>query len=267
MFSPDQPQVPASSSNTRRDLLKGAMTTGLAIAGAGLLSATSKNPALAASLATDKKSATQRAVDIITVARTAEQLAVTMYSNGIANQSSLKFANSDLRYLKAAVIEEQLHQDLLASLGANSLTSTFSFPGGAATFTNRKIFIDTLVALESAFQAAYIAAVREFAILGFPEYARVAVQIGMVESMHYNQARNIGGSQFLLTNNVAYVPCPIYTVEDAPEVLADAGFLSPVSGNSYTYAPVDYSSGDLEAISDAIEYKTPYYAGPPTGKP
>src|SRR5579883_2211581 len=116
-------------SRSRRMMLKGAVAgaAGVAIGGAGLALArynTSEAApvhALRASThtaSTSQQSINQQAshintrgagadtiVSILTVARTAEQLAVTFYSNGIANADQLGLKGNDLENIKAALVE------------------------------------------------------------------------------------------------------------------------------------------------------------------
>ena len=252
----------SEQATSRRGLLKGALTTGLAIAGAGIFSMNSKGIARADSAST---SVGDRVQAIASIACTAEQLAITMYTTAIANNDMLGISDSDIKYLYAAAIEEQLHQDLLVSLGAVSLTSTFSFPGGAESFSDLGTFITTLESAEDIFISAYIAAVREFAILGLPEFARIASQIAAIEAQHRALGRDIAG--FDVANNWGYAPVTIDTVEDGPKALVDAGFLSPITGNSYSYVPVDFSAPGYASVNARIQFREPFYSGPPTGRP
>jgi hypothetical protein len=246
----------SNEATSRRSLLKGALVTGLAIAGAGLISG--QGTARADSNDTDDLTTQQRVQEIVSVACTAEQLAVTMYTNAIANNDALGIMPSDLNYFIGAAIEEQLHQDLLVSLGAVTLTSTFSFPAGASTFQNLDQFINALQLAEDIFISAYLAAVREFAILGFPDYARIAGQIAAIEAQHRALGRDVVG--FEVADNWGYAPVSIIKVEDGPKALADAGFLSPTAGNSYGYVPVDFTSPVFANVNSRIKYRTPFYA-------
>jgi hypothetical protein len=255
----------SDQTTSRRGLLKGALTTGLAIAGAGLLSKGPSGVALADSVSADGLTVAERVHNIVSIACTAEQLAITMYTNAVTNNGVLGIGDGDINYIKAAAIEEQLHQDLLVSLGAVTLTSTFSFPGGAESFSDLGTFVTTLEAAEDVFISAYIAAVREFAILGLPEFSRIASQIATIEAQHRALGRDIGGLD--VANNFGYSPCTIQTVEDGPKALADAGFLSPTTGNSYTYAPVDFTDPVYADVYSRIQFKKPFYSGPPTGRP
>jgi len=177
---------------------------------------------------------------IFTVARTAEQLAVTFYSNGVKNAAQLGFTPTQLGQIQAALVEEQLHQILFTAQGGDSLADTFSFPQGAKTFTDLQTFIATQQMLEGVFDSAFLAAVREFAEIGESRLAQIASQIASVESEHRTLGRAIAGLE--PADNWTYAPVLVSFVADAPGVVKAAGFLSPVPGNTYTYAPVDTST-------------------------
>lgn len=213
---------------SRRGLLKGAMigATGAALASAGILTA----------LPAQAHAASESAVDILSVARTAEQLAVTFYSHGIQNHKTLGIVGNELAYLKAAVVEEQIHLNFLVAHGGKSLADTFSFPHGAATFTSKHQFIETLGVLENDFIAAYLAAVKEFAEMGSPSLAQIAAQIMGVEAEHRTLGRDIGG--LVPADNVAFEVAGLATVGAAVDALKAQGFLSPRKNNTYTYAAV-----------------------------
>jgi hypothetical protein len=99
---------------SRRALLKGAATaTGIAVAGAGALSAlpahamvqgsgVAAGQAVNMGLLSSSHATTDSIVTILTVARTAEQLAVTFYTNGINNASQLGISGANLDYRKGA---------------------------------------------------------------------------------------------------------------------------------------------------------------------
>ena len=243
---------------SRRTLLKGAAgVAGLAVAGAGILSV---SPAYAKYAQNSGASTVQQnsqqyrssqqtadsIVDILTVARTAEQLAVTFYTNGIANADKLGITGDNLAYLKAALVEEQIHQLFFTANGGKSLADTFSFPQGPQTFTDLKTFIATQQQLEGVFDSAFLAAIMEFAQLGRPDLAQIAGQIATVESEHRALGRVIGG--LVPADNWAFTPVLVTSVGAAPALVQKAGYLSPMSGNSYTYQQVDTSGAGVEQL-------------------
>ena len=89
------------------------------------------------------------------------------------------------------------------------------------------------------FDSAFLAAIREFAEMGEPRLAQIAGQIACIESEHRALGRDIGSLD--PADNWTYAPVLVSFVADAPAAVQAAGFLSPVPGNTYTYAPVDTS--------------------------
>jgi hypothetical protein len=100
---------------TRRSLLTRGAAGGAAIAAGGLFSGLLAEGAMAQGgtrgrgvLAEPREQTAP--LEIFQIATIAEQLAVTFYSNGVANASSLGLDGVDLAIIKAAGIEEQIHQ-------------------------------------------------------------------------------------------------------------------------------------------------------------
>ena len=194
----------------------------------------------------------------MSIASTAEQLAVTFYSNGINNAATLGIAGQDLDDLKAAVIEEQIHHDFFVANGCKPLTGSFSFPN-PKTFTDLQTFIGTQQTLEGAFDSAFIAASFEFAQMNMPDLARIAIMVAMIESEHRALGRRI--AHLDPAPNWAFAPQLVPTVGAAPGVLAAAGFLSPVAGNTYNYAPVDFTSATYAPVYANVMFRAPFVAG------
>ena len=235
---------------SRRNLLKGAAlgVAGLTAAGAGSLLL----PRASAHASGAMEPPEDTIVQILSIAATAEQLAVTFYTNAIANAKALGISGTNLVYLKAAVIEEQIHQNFLVAAGGTALTSTFSFPSAGMTFTDLPTFVNTLNTLETAFVAAYLAAVSEFSQYNQPRLAQIAGQILAIESEHRALGRTLN-TKIQTVDDRVFAPALVESVGDAVGVLAAEGFLSPVSGNSYTYAAV--STTDPNVV-----YRTPFAA-------
>ena len=232
---------------SRRNLLKGAAVGAAGIAaGGGLLVSNKLNHAHAA--AADTNCVTPIA-DILTIARTAERLAVTFYTNGLRHADKLGIRGSDKEYLHAALIEEQIHEYFFRSAGGNFLASTFSFPHGQATFQNLKLFIETQQQLEGVFDSAFLAAVKEFSLQSRSDLAQVAAQIACIESEHRVLGRSIGG--YVPADNWVFTPVLLAKVGDAPALVKSAGYLSPKSGNSYNYVEANIHDKD-------IVYRSPF---------
>lgn len=234
--------------SSRRSLLKGTAVgaTGLAAAGgvvgAAVFLSEKNQQGLASAHSADSSSYHGSSPDsiqtILNIAITAESLAVVFYTNAILNAHRLDFSSAGLLDIQAALVEEQVHLLFLAQNGAKPLTTHFSFPYGDDTFRYLDKFIHTQQFLEAAFIAAYLAAGKEFAMLGRPDLVQVAAQIGGVEAEHRAIGRAIGGLR--PANNRAFEAALLQKVSDAPGVLQKNGFLSPKSGNSYYYK--QYSS-------------------------
>ena len=236
---------------SRRNLLKGAAigVAGITAASAGAL-LLPRSSAHASGGGMEPPEDT--IVQILSIAATAEQLAVTFYTNAIANAKALGISGTNLVYLKAAVIEEQIHQNFLVAAGGTALTSTFSFPKAGMTFTDLPTFVDTLNTLETAFVAAYLAAVSEFSQYNQPRLAQIAAQILAIESEHRALGRTLN-TKIQTVDDRVFAPALVESVGDAVGVLAAEGFLSPGSGNTYTYQAV--STTDPNVV-----YRTPFVA-------
>jgi hypothetical protein len=262
--STSQLQNMITAQRARRTVLKGA------VAGIASLSALGTNALVGSGnvFAHDKphqdkphqdkphqnKSHQDKLQQILDIAVTAEQLAVTTYSNGLANAWALGIKGDNLHYLHAALVEEQIHELFFESLGGIALTSTFSYPNGAATFSNLATFIDTQQMLEGSLDSAFLAGVIEAAQAGEFRLAQILAQIACIEAEHRVLGRTIMGYQ--PADNYAYTPVLVKRVKDTPSVLLDAGYLSPTFSNIYTYEPVSTNFPD-------IEYHTPYSVGYP----
>src|SRR5579884_321131 len=244
-----------SARRSRRTLLKGAAVgavgaTGLGALGAGLL-LRSGAPAHAAAASAAACSKGTPIHDIFTIARTAERLAVTFYSNGIAHAGDLGLSGSFLEDIHAALIEEQIHEFFFRDNGGGVLASTFSFPQGPDTFTDLNVFIATQQTLEGVFDSAFLSAIREFCQQGRPDLAQIAGQIATIEAEHRALGRYIGDLD--AADNWAFSPVLVGKVGEAPALVAKAGYLSPKGDNSFTYHQV--STSDPE-----VTYRQPFAA-------
>jgi len=280
---------------SRRGLLKrGAIGGGAVLGGGSLLSALmaeSARASTALSVLSEPSGATPF-LKIFQIAEVAEQLAVTFYSNGVANAKALGLTSVELNQIKAAGIEEQIHHDFFAAItGTNPIApTTFSFPGGAATFTDLATFIYTQQALEFVFDSAFLAAVRELSVQGAHRAAQIAAQIACVESEHRVLGRDILARHGIKTvktppvnlalgpgdvlypppdpavpaefstdpaDNLAFVPVFFDSVGDAPRTVAAAGFLSPKPGNSYSYHKIDFKSSTYASVYANVYFRSP----------
>jgi len=235
----------------RRAVLKGAAATGLVAMGAGAF-LLPRGGASAHNITGGNSSPGKAEVaikQIFDIAVTAERLAVTTYSHAIANAHFLGISGKNLIFLEAALIEEQIHELFFEAAGGRALTSIFSYPHGEDTFRRLNLFIATQQQLESVFDSAFLAAVKEFALIGQPKLAQISAQIACVESEHRALGRNLGG--LFPANNWAFAPVLIKSVGDAPKAIAAAGYLSPKFGNSFAYKPVS-------TVYDDVIFRRPF---------
>ena len=151
---------------------------------------------------------------ILNLAATAESLAITAYYHVIVS-NPLGASGGALDYLKRALSAEQYHLDFLKGAGGEPITGEYYLP--EAFFTDRAAAASTLVALETAFVAAYLAATRRFAELAEARLAATTAQHAASEAEHLTLARLAGG---LAPANPNGLPAPIYyNVSDAVPTL------------------------------------------------
>jgi len=129
-------------------------------------------------------------VDIIVAAEMAEALAVTTYTTIVRTSSWFtRLPDDDQGYLYAARNEEMSHYNLAkAGSGADSPYTTFYYP--KHMFTDAKVTLNTLVALEDAFIAAYLLGVRNFSTA---DLRVTSARIMGIESDHRTLARSLAG--------------------------------------------------------------------------
>jgi len=203
------------------------------------------------SMASAQSGPTDTAQQIFTAALIAEDLATTMYYNalvggviqdanlagpgGTATNVTANGSVANVGYLRGALSEEINHADLLREqLNISASTAdpvqTFYFPTG--TFDNLTNFFPIIVALETAFIAAYMTAVQEFSLMlgnvspysstqsiaaggtytaaQLAAFAKICAAILGVEAEHRTLARAIpnpptfAGTNILPSDNVCY---------------------------------------------------------------
>ncbi len=192
--------------------------------------------------------------DIINIAATAEAFAVTALGGALDNAANGKLAlNAEqVQVIRAARAEEQAHYAFLTASGAKPLTTTFTVPDPRIV-TDVPTFLKTLVTLEEAFIAAYIAAAQEFAVMRQPRLVQVALQIGAVEAEHRAGVRFYAIQAGVLTgtpNDVAFEKAMFTTVGQAAAALQSLGFIGG-TGPQITYP------GPVAIDSTGIKYLQP----------
>ena len=168
--------------------------------------------------------------DIINIAATAEALAVTALGGALdsAAKGNLALNAEQVQFVTAARAEEQAHYAYLTGAGAKPLTTTFTLPD-TKIVTDPATFLKTVIGLEEAFIAAYLAAAQEFAILGQAALVQVALQIGGVEAEHRAHARFYAFSAGVISevpNNIAFEQAMFTTVGAAADALTKLGWIN-----------------------------------------
>ncbi len=216
-------QAVAAVRLSRRGLLRNT-----AVAGAGLLLA---RLGLLRAVAQESESVKQ----IIDIAATAEAMAVTLLGGAIdqARKRAYDRAIPDtvIQVLEAARATEQFHYEYLTAAGAQPLTTTFHIPD-TSILTSYSSLFRTIVTLEGAFIAAYIAAARQFPVLQQPELVKVAFQIAGTEAEHRVLANFALGTR--PANDVAFAPALFRSVGEAAATLQQLGYIGG-QGPSVSY--------------------------------
>lgn len=204
----------ATTPVSRRLLIKGAGAAGLGLT----LGQTALLKAVAAQSETVQ--------DIVNIASTAESLAVTLLGGAIESAQQGKYnqkiPSAVVSILVAARSAEQYHLDYLLGAGAKPLTQSFTVPNPKLLSDYDTLF-GTIVTLESAFIAAYGAAMRQFTALEQPELVKVAYQIGAVEAEHRVLANYALGAR--PANNRSFEQRMFASVGDAATALTKLGFI------------------------------------------
>lgn len=164
----------------RRSFVTGVGVAGIGAAALGLAGCSST----AMKAMAQSSGSSDTAQNIFTAALIAEDLAITMYYNaliggviqdpnlagsgGTATSVTAGGSLANVGYLRGALAEEISHAALLRSLlnisaSANDPVQSFYFPTG--TFDSLTNFFPVLIALETAFVAAYMTAVQEFSLM------------------------------------------------------------------------------------------------------
>jgi hypothetical protein len=171
----------------------------------------------------------QSVEDIISIAATAEALAVTVIGEALAaaERGELALTEDERTFLRAARAAEQAHYEVLTAAGAKPLTLVFTVPDTRAV-SDPVLLLRTAIGLEEAFIAAYCAAAQQFASLGQPDLVRVAVQIGGVEAEHRALLRHFAilrGALGGVPDDVAYQKALFSSVGSAADALIQLGWI------------------------------------------
>jgi hypothetical protein len=185
--------------------------------------------------------------DIINIAATAEALAVAALGAALvsAQSGTLALDDEQQQVVAAARAAEQAHYDFLVAAGAEALTLDFTLPD-PAILSDVGTFLQTVIGLEEAFIAAYIAAAQNFSEQGMPDLVTYAMQTVAVEGEHRAHARYYALTAGLIDespNNHAFEKALFSSVGEAAQALTDLGWIGG-DGASFSYPgelPVDSS--------------------------
>ncbi len=175
--------------------------------------------------------------EIVSLADTAELLAVTFYFHVLALPTTMPDINNrDHRnYFQAAMIHEWLHKEFLESQGAKPLADRFFFPAGM--FSDENVFFKTVLELEHRFIGAYIQSCREFSGVVSSNITKpnpfaigASAQIMGVECEHRALIRDVAG--LTPPDNVQWEPVPERCVKEVfatlkPFIQGAPGFIGP----------------------------------------
>lgn len=164
---------------------------------------------------------------ILTLAATAEALAVTHYYT-VLTQSP--FVTDSMRpKIQRFLSSEKYHLDFLVSLGVQPAATQFYNVSGV--YSDLGTFVGVTDLAEVYFIGAYIAASRRFAELGIPRASAFATQTAADEFLHKGLIRGFGG---LPEEDVALAAPIFYNVSDViprvtPFLAGGNGFIGPIS--------------------------------------
>ncbi|MDZ4767262.1 MAG: twin-arginine translocation signal domain-containing protein [Chloroflexota bacterium] len=208
---------------SRRNFLKGS-----AVASGGLLTF---NSIWGFSRVFGQEMANDDLQTIINLASTAELFATTHYLAAINGAADMGLGEVQVNYLKAGFAAEQDHLELLMSLGATPVVTEFYVP--PTLFSDVELFSAITEVAETAFVAAYLAAVRIFSMSAeTTPFAVTCAQIACVEETHRALVRQIGGR---LANDQSYAQYNAFNVSSVVPTLqpfldgSGDGFVGPVA--------------------------------------
>ncbi len=192
---------------------------------------------------------------ILDIAATAESLATTFYIQALESKS-LRTVNSvaNRNYFQAALTQEYIHLEILESLGAAPLATSFYFPDDM--FTLPGVFYKYAGLLEDFFISAYISAAKEFSgitssaiKLAKPISIGLAMQIAGIECEHRALLRVANNES--PPNLFEIEPVLVKCVSDAATALGP--FLSGGSGFATTATPAP-SMSDINTIASPYDF-------------
>ncbi len=179
-----------AAGKSRRDFFANtAKLAGASVLGAAGIGLLQPIAARAASASTQAASS-DTVQNILDIAATAENLAITFYYQALRSQFLPNVHSAaNLNYFQAALSQEYEHLQFLEQAGGKPLATQFYFPNDM--FSHESVFFPTASTLEDYFISAYIAATLDFSgayssgiTTANPTLIGVAAQIAGVESEH-----------------------------------------------------------------------------------
>jgi hypothetical protein len=201
---------------------------------------------------------TEAIQDILNILDTLEHSNVAVHTAALNQAAQLGFDPLALSVVQASVAEEQYHVDFLESLGARTLTDTFTLR--AANFTNRIAFFGGMVFVGVTYSAGYMTAAREFAELGQPTLVKYAYQIGVTKAEHGVLGRTLlalaGVSKAIPPNDKAFETDHWVYVRDLYKFLQDLGLFGK-SEVTVTYPGRDAALAAAGPMANAVNQRAP----------
>ncbi len=200
---------------SRSQFIRNAAKGSVVLVGAGGVLATMDGVAFA-------KGATKSDITVLQTGYIAETLAVTIYSAIVKSlYSKLKLDPGNLNYFQAALKDEEAHKAAWGkALGSKYTPKGFKLTVPSKYVSSKTALLKTGVALEEAFVATYMGAVKEFSST---DLKVVAAGVAANEATHYSffDAALPGGTAVL----PAFGPKPI-SAGTAAATLKKLGFLT-----------------------------------------
>ena len=180
--------------------------------------------------------------DSLAIAATAEAVGITLYYQAIQGGLFAQLNQSQQWYLQAALDEESNHLNFLLNNGAAAPPTQIFFAPNV--FADLPRFLTLLDSLETAFIAAYLAAIQQFHQLGQPLLAEIAGQILGVEAGHRVLGRVLAKEP--LPHNLGFARATYSCLADAKAALTPF-----VTGNADLTVPAPLPN--TAAIDQAVD--------------
>src|SRR5579875_3151108 len=203
-------EIPESRAINRSQFIRNAAKGSVVLVGAGGVLASMDGVAFAKTTKTD--------ITVLQTGYIAETLAVTVYGAILKTYYS-KFKLSNRDYFEAAYKDEVAHRDAWKKALGSHVPTGFKLTVPGKYVASKKALLETGIALEEAFVATYMGAVKEFSS---PDLRVAAAGVAANEATHYSFLDAAAGGHAVLP---AFGPKAI-TASTAAKTLTKLGFLS-----------------------------------------